>query len=161
LEQLWSPWRMEYILRAKKEGCPFCEELEKPDGPENLIIRRENHCFVIMNRYPYTSGHLMVVPYLHCSSLEGLNSEIRSEMMELSTQAVSVLQTVYQPQGFNLGVNLGEVAGAGVLDHIHIHIVPRWNGDSNFMSTIAQTRLLAELLETGYERLKKGWENIG
>jgi ATP adenylyltransferase len=151
---------MEYILSAKKAGCPFCEELEKPDGPINLIIHRAEYCFVILNRYPYTSGHLMVVPYVHCSTLEDLSVDIRAEMMELTTQATRVLKSVYLPQGFNLGINLGEVAGAGILDHVHIHIVPRWNGDTNFMTTIAKTRLIAELLEDGYCRIKEGWEKL-
>lgn len=152
---------MEYILSAKKIGCPFCEELEKPDGPGNLIIYRAEYSFVILNRYPYTSGHLMVVPYVHRSTLEELSTDIRAEMMELTTQATRVLKSVYLPQGFNLGINMGEVAGAGILDHVHIHIVPRWNGDTNFMTTVAQTRLIAELLEDGYHRIKQGWETFG
>ncbi len=160
MEHLWSPWRMEYILSEKKEGCPFCEELEKPDSPENLIVHRSKYCFVILNRYPYTNGHLMVIPYVHRATLEELTPEIRAEMMELTSRATAVLGAVYQPQGFNLGLNIGEAAGAGILDHIHIHIVPRWSGDTNFMSSVAQTRLLSELLEEGYSRIKAEWEKL-
>ncbi len=149
---------MEYILREKQDGCVFCEGLEKEDGVENLIISRAQFCFVILNRYPYTSGHLMVVPYLHKPNLEELNPEIRAELIELSTLAMKKLRQEYQPQGFNLGANIGDVAGAGILNHVHIHVVPRWNGDTNFMSAVSSTRVLPELLGDTYDRIREAWD---
>ena len=160
MEHLWSPWRMEYILREKKLGCVFCEGLEKSDGAGNLILYRAQFCYAILNRYPYTSGHLMIVPYVHKASLDELSPEIRAEMIELSVQAMRVLRAVYQPQGFNLGMNIGEVAGAGILDHVHLHVVPRWSGDTNFMSAIANARLLPELLEDSHQKVKEGWDSL-
>jgi len=159
LKRLWSPWRMEYIQSHKKHGCVFCDEAALQDGPENLIVHRSSRCFVILNRYPYISGHLMVAPFDHQSSIELLDAETRAEMMELSAIAIQVLRAVYNPQGFNLGVNIGEAAGAGVKDHVHLHVVPRWNGDTNFMSSLAGTRVLPETLEQTYERIKEGWES--
>ncbi|HEX7973480.1 MAG TPA: HIT domain-containing protein [Anaerolineales bacterium] len=148
---------MEYITSQKSGGCAFCIELARPDGPENLIVYRGGRGFVILNRYPYTSGHLMVVPYDHESALERLDPETRAEMMELTMKATQVLSAVYRPQGFNLGMNIGVVAGAGIAEHIHMHIVPRWGGDTNFMSSLADTRVLPETLEDSYRRLKAAW----
>ncbi len=160
MDYLWSPWRMEYILNPKsEEGCIFCSALKLSDGPENLIISRGSKAFVILNRYPYTSGHLMIVPYMHQPSLELLDSGSRAEIMELSARAIQVLQVVYTPQGFNLGMNIGHAAGAGVTEHVHLHIVPRWVGDTNFMSSVSQTRVLPELLEETYRRVKEAWES--
>ena len=113
---------------------------------------------MILNRFPYTSGHLMIVPYVHKASIEDLNGEILAEIMALSTRAMKALREEYHPQGFNLGMNIGEVAGAGVLDHVHLHIVPRWGGDTNFMSTLANTRVLPEILHDTYDRVIKAWE---
>lgn len=159
MHYLWSPWRMVYIQGNKtEEGCVFCVEPTRPDGPENLIIHRGRRAFVILNRYPYTSGHMMVVPYTHQSCLELLDAETRAEIMELASQAIAVLKSVYRPQGFNLGVNIGDAAGAGIAEHIHLHIVPRWVGDTNFMSSLAQTRVLPELLEDTYTRLTQAWK---
>jgi ATP adenylyltransferase len=149
---------MEYIQSDKnKDACIFCNEMSRPDGPENLIIFRGRRAFIILNRYPYTSGHLMVVPNDHLASLEQLDSETRSEIMELTAQAMVVLRGVYQPQGFNIGVNIGVAAGAGVLDHVHLHVVPRWGGDTNFMSALADTRVLPETLENTYTRIQNAW----
>jgi ATP adenylyltransferase len=152
---------MPYIESAKnEEGCVFCAVQTEPDKIENLVVFVGVQCFVILNRYPYTSGHLMVVPKVHVPSLEALVSETRGEVMELAAQAIQVLNAVYQPQGFNLGINMGEAAGAGITEHIHLHIVPRWVGDTNFMSTLGQTRVLPELLEDTYQRVKGGWSNM-
>lgn len=148
---------MEYITGGKKNHCIFCDELTRLDGPDNLIVYRGKLSFVILNRYPYTTGHLMIVPFEHQASLEDLGLEIRSEIMELCVYAVRVLREEYHPQGFNIGLNIGEVAGAGILDHIHLHIVPRWSGDTNFMSTLSDTRVLPELLADSYWRIKKAW----
>jgi ATP adenylyltransferase len=149
---------MEYIQSDKnKDICIFCNEMSRPDGIENLIIHRGHRAFIILNRYPYTSGHLMVVPNDHLASLELLDTETRSEIMELTAQSMVVLREVYQPQGFNIGVNIGVAAGAGVLDHVHLHVVPRWGGDTNFMSALSDTRVLPETLESTFERLQNAW----
>jgi ATP adenylyltransferase len=134
--------------------------MERSDGPENLIVHRGKYNFVILNRFPYNSGHLMIVPFEHCADLEALNAEARAEMMELAAQAVRVLQSVYRPHGFNLGINIGESAGAGIVDHVHMHVLPRWSGDTNFMSTLGNTRVLPEALEVTYRRIKEGWEAL-
>jgi ATP adenylyltransferase len=149
---------MTYIQSNRLEGCVFCTEPARMDGPENLIIQRGQRAFVICNRYPYTSGHLMIVPYDHQPSLELLDPETRAEMMELTAQAIGVLRQVYLPQGFNIGVNIGEPAGAGIAEHVHLHIVPRWTGDTNFMSALGQTRVLPELLEDTYIRVRSAWK---
>jgi ATP adenylyltransferase len=150
---------MEYIQsNHKEEGCVFCNALAKNDGAENLIAYRGKLAFVILNRFPYTSGHLMVIPFEHKPNLEGLNPDIRAEMMELTSRCTTVLDTIYKAQGFNVGVNIGEAAGAGVLGHVHIHIVPRWKGDTNFMSAVGATRVLPEALEDTYARVKKEFD---
>jgi len=152
---------MEYIQNHNKEEvCAFCQALSQQDGPRNLVVYRGANVFLILNRYPYTSGHMMVVPFKHISSLGDLEVETRAEMIEVSNQAVQVLQQVYQPQGFNLGMNIGEAAGAGITEHIHLHIVPRWRGDTNFMSTLGDTRILPETLEETYRRVKEAWDSI-
>jgi ATP adenylyltransferase len=156
MNQLWSPWRMEYIENNnKEEGCVFCNAQAVEDSAENLIAYRGERAYVILNRYPYTSGHLMVIPFTHVPSLEELDPETRAEMMELTSRCTTVLKSIYRPQGFNVGVNIGEAAGAGVLGHVHIHIVPRWKGDTNFMSAVGQTRVLPEALEDTYLRVQK------
>ncbi len=149
---------MTYIENhLREEGCIFCKALSKEDGPDNLIVFRGKRAFVILNRYPYTSGHLMVVPFAHEETLETLDPETRAEMMELTTQCMSVLRGIYHPHAFNIGANIGEAAGAGVKEHVHIHIVPRWSGDTNFMSTLAETRVLPEALDKTYRRVKEAW----
>ena len=159
METLWSPWRMKYITDYDNPGkCVFCTAPAQPDGPENLIIHRGQLAYVILNLFPYTSGHLMIVPFDHQPSIEDLTVETRTEMMELVNQAIKVMRKVYKPQGFNVGINLGTAAGAGIAEHVHMHLVPRWNGDTNFMSTIGETRVLPEELETTYQRLSQTWK---
>ena len=159
MEYLWSPWRMEYIENGPQEdGCVFCKMQSMQDGTENLIAYRGTLAYVILNRYPYTSGHLMVNPFVHKSTLEELDPPTRAEMMELASRCTTVLANIYTPQGFNIGVNIGKAAGAGVLGHVHIHIVPRWNGDTNFMSAVGQTRVLPEALEVTFERIKNEFQ---
>ena len=149
---------MEYIQSNKTEdGCVFCNAVAQKDGPENLIVFRDQNAFVILNRYPYTSGHLMVVPYAHRSTIEDLDADTRAEMMNLCAEAIGVLRKVYQPQGFNVGINIGGAGGAGILDHVHLHIVPRWTGDTNFMSSLAGTRVLPETLEETFNKICRGW----
>src|SRR5574340_947181 len=145
MNYLWSPWRMEYIEQhGKEEGCVFCNAQAQPDGPANLVAFRGRHAYVILNRYPYTSGHLMVAPFDHKATLEELDSGTRAEMIELSTRCMAVLRELYKPEAFNLGANIGKAAGAGVVGHVHMHIVPRWACDTNFMSPRAGTRVLPE-----------------
>jgi ATP adenylyltransferase len=147
---------MKYIENhEKEEGCVFCNALAKNDGAENLIAYRGKLSFVILNRFPYTSGHLMVIPFEHKPNLEELDVETRAEMMELTSRCTTVLKSIYKPQGFNVGINMGEAAGAGVAGHVHIHIVPRWKGDTNFMSSVGGTRVLPEALEDTYKRVKE------
>jgi ATP adenylyltransferase len=158
MKYIWSPWRMTYIQKHKEvEGCVFCKAQEQPDGSDNLILHRGKRSFVILNRYPYTSGHLMVVPYVHVSTLTELDSETRAEMMELTNRVMSLLSQEYSAEGFNIGINIGEAAGAGITEHVHQHIVPRWTGDTNFMSALGETRVLPERLEDTYQRLKTAW----
>ena len=158
MKHIWSPWRMTYIENhGKEDGCVFCKAAAREDNADNLIIQRGGLAFVILNRYPYTSGHLMVVPFKHKPNLEELDPATRAEMMEWTSRATTVLRTIYNTTAFNVGVNIGEAAGAGVKEHVHLHIVPRWNGDTNFMSTLAETRVLPEALEDTWRRIKKGF----
>ena len=159
MKYLWSPWRMKYIQKQiKVDGCVFCNVQDMPDNEENLIVYRGALAYVIMNRFPYTSGHVLVIPYMHEGNLEVLDEATRAEMMELATKTMSVLRGIYNPQGFNFGANIGEAAGAGIAPHVHLHIVPRWNGDTNFMSSLGETRVLPEALEETYRRVRAGWE---
>ncbi len=159
MKHIWAPWRMAYIEGEHEDtGCIFCERLAQKDGPENLILHRGDWAFVILNRYPYTNGHLMVVPYDHRPSIEDLAETTLAEMMSLTTDALRVLREAYGASSFNLGINIGEAAGAGVADHIHIHVLPRWNGDTNFMTTTDETRVVPEALEESYRRLQPLWD---
>ncbi len=156
MKRLWAAWRMKYITNADNEtGCVFCNALAKPDDGQNLVVRRAERAFIILNKYPYTSGHLMVAPLAHQASLELLEPAERAEMMELVSQCIVALRKIYNPHGFNVGVNIGAAAGAGVPGHVHIHIVPRWNGDTNFMSTVGEVRVLPESLEETYRRVRE------
>jgi ATP adenylyltransferase len=160
MNHLWSPWRMTYIENHTKEvGCVFCNAQSKEDSAENLIVFRGEHAFVILNLYPYTSGHLMVVSYEHKPNLEELDVETRTEMMELTSRSTMILRKLYKTESFNVGINIGEAAGAGVVGHVHIHVVPRWTGDTNFMSTLGATRVLPEALEDTYKRVREAFIN--
>jgi ATP adenylyltransferase len=159
VETLWSPWRREYIKSSASEkpspGCIFCIANHDPSEDESrLVVYRGDENFVMLNRYPYTSGHLMIAPYVHIGRLTEASKAATDEMMDLAKRCERALREVYQPEGFNLGMNLGQVAGAGVADHIHLHILPRWGGDTNFMSTVADTRVLPEDLAMTYENLR-------
>jgi ATP adenylyltransferase len=160
MKHIWSPWRMTYIENhGKEDGCVFCKAVVREDNADNLIIKRGDLAFVILNRYPYTSGHVMVVPFKHKPNLEELDAPTRAEMIEWTSRATTVLRNIYNTTAFNIGVNIGEAAGAGVKEHVHLHIVPRWNGDTNFMSTLAETRVLPEALEDTWVRIKKGFDH--
>jgi ATP adenylyltransferase len=155
---LWAPWRIDFIRSEKDGRCFLC--LEKPDDKKDndaLIIHRGKLCFVIMNRYPYNSGHLMVAPYRHTGDISELNPEERAEIMDLTVKSKEVLEKSIHPDGFNVGFNLGTAAGAGVKDHIHMHIVPRWNGDTNFMPVLAGIHVVPESLNDTMLLLKNAW----
>jgi ATP adenylyltransferase len=155
---------MPYIGRdkaaEKAKGCVFCLAISQADSPENLIVHRGKLAFVIVNRFPYTSGHLMVLPFQHAAKLDEIDAVTRAEMMELMSDAVKVLTRVYKPGGFNLGANLGEAAGAGIEEHLHLHVMPRWIGDTNFASTVGETRVLPETLEETWRRVHSAWDGI-
>jgi ATP adenylyltransferase len=156
MKRIWASWRMKYISKANTEtGCVFCIALAKKDDSHNLIVMRGERAFIILNKYPYTSGHVMVAPLAHKATIEDLDPDTRAEMMELASLCMTNLRKIYNPQAFNLGANIGEAAGAGVPGHVHLHIVPRWNGDTNFMSTVGEVRVLPEDIEDTYQRLRE------
>jgi ATP adenylyltransferase len=157
MEHIFSPWRYKYIASADKEtGCVFCRARGGNDR-DFLIVHRGDLNFIILNLYPYTSGHLMIVPYEHTDSLAAVDDRTTAEMMEMAKRAQTALEAEYHPDGFNIGMNLGRSAGAGVADHIHLHVVPRWTGDANFVSIVGETRVLPEDLVTTYEKLKRNF----
>lgn len=156
MDHLWSPWRYRYIASTDRgEGCVFCSIDQEHNDGANYVVYRAQLNFILLNLFPYTSGHLMIVPYEHQSSLAEVGEATTTEMIELAKRAQTALQTEYRPDGFNIGMNLGSSAGAGVADHLHLHVVPRWAGDANFVSIIGETRVLPEDLETTCTRLKK------
>lgn len=155
MDHLFTPWRYAYISTAEKsEGCVFCHALKQNDDLTTRIVHRGRLCFIILNTFPYTSGHVMVVPYEHTDELRKLPPDAAQEMMELTQRLEGVLREVYHPDGINLGMNIGKAAGAGVAGHIHMHVLPRWVADANFMSVIGETRVVPEALEDTYKRLK-------
>jgi ATP adenylyltransferase len=160
LDRLWSPWRYEYIAsgntpHSASNVCIFCSLRDDPAHDEgNFVVHRANHNFVVLNIYPYISGHLLIVPNEHVGELDAAAKETTDELMDLTKRCQTALREAYQPNGFNIGMNLGKSAGAGVVDHIHIHILPRWTGDTNFMSTVANTRVIPEDLATTYQKLR-------
>lgn len=155
MKHLWTPWRRQYITGAKPEGCLFCTKKdEHPEKDrENHILYRSANCLIMLNLFPYTNGHLMIAPCQHVGSVEQLDDACFQELGRLTQASVAALKKVFSPQGFNIGMNLGRVAGAGIPDHAHIHVVPRWEGDANFMSVLADTRLMPESLDQSYDRL--------
>lgn len=161
MDHIWTPWRMKYIQENQPDNaCIFCLAAESHEDEQNLVFYRGAHVYMILNRYPYTSGHVMAVPYVHQARLQDLTQATRAEMMELVNWAVQVLKIVYDPDGFNVGLNLGEMAGAGVADHLHMHVVPRWAGDTNFMSSVGETRVLPEALDETFRRVKAVWDRF-
>ena len=152
-KSIWAPWRIEYILSDKEAGCFLCKMFEEANDRDNLLLKRGETCAVVMNRYPYTGGHLMVTPYRHLKNLEDLNGDEKAELMELTIEAVEILKSELKPDGLNLGFNLGEAAGAGLKDHLHQHIVPRWTGDTNFMPVMSDTRVMPQALTEQYDAL--------
>ena len=161
LERIWAGWRAAYIEGvatepADVEGCLFCD-LRDEDEEECLVLARDDHVFAVMNAYPYVSGHLMVAPLRHEGELDGLTSEEASALMRMAQQASTALKAAYRPHGLNVGINVGRAAGAGVPGHVHMHALPRWGGDTNFMTTVAEARVLPEDLHTSWEKLRKAW----
>lgn len=161
MEKLWAPWRMAYIEVPKVEGCVFCQKPREEDEREQLVLLKGEHCFVIMNLFPYNNGHLMVAPYRHTADLVGLSAEEQAEMMRLTRYCVRALTEAFKPEAFNIGMNLGRTAGAGIADHLHMHIVPRWNGDTNFMPVLAETKVLPDALYGTYDKVAAAMEKIG
>jgi len=155
MDHLWSPWRFQYVSNADKPaGCIFCQKPLANSDEEHLIFYRGNHNFGILNLYPYTNGHLMIVPYQHAAALNEVEPHVLTEMIELARRAERALTEVYRPKGINIGMNLGECAGAGIAGHIHMHVLPRWPGDVNFMTAIGETRVLVEDIHTTYKKLR-------
>jgi ATP adenylyltransferase len=163
MDFLFTPWRYAYVTTADQSlGCLFCRVLQPPEGQsqaesdaKNMIVHRGRHCFVILNTFPYTSGHVMVVPYQHVDQLLKLPAPAAQEMMELTQKMEGILRELYRPDGLNLGMNLGKAAGAGVAGHIHMHVLPRWIADASFMSVVGETRILPEDLATTYRRIRE------
>jgi ATP adenylyltransferase len=163
MDFLWTPWRYQYIAEAhagKQPECIFCDAAARTDDDVTLIVHRGVYCFVILNLYPYTSGHVMIVPYAHVAELSLCDASTLSEMMQLSQQIESILHNLYKPDGMNFGMNLGRAAGAGVTGHLHLHALPRWVGDANFMTVTAETRVHPETLATTYRRFKEAFPEM-
>ena len=157
MDHLWTPWRYAYVTGAtQKPGCIFCDAPKETDR-QALIVHRAEHCYIILNAYPYTNGHVMVVPYTHLGELQKLPPAAATEMMALTQKLETVLRQLYVPDGINLGMNIGKAAGAGVAGHIHMHILPRWVADANFVSVIGETRVLPESLDLTWERIRKAF----
>jgi ATP adenylyltransferase len=160
VETLWSPWRSEYIASGASEdtqssSCVFCEIQQSPERDEtNFVLHRASRNFIVLNIYPYISGHLLIVPFEHVAELDAAAKATTDELMDLTKRCQTALREVYQPRGFNIGMNLGRAAGAGIVGHIHVHIMPRWMGDTNFISTVSNTRVIPEALATTYSKLR-------
>ena len=159
MRNLYAPWRMEYIGGPEEAGCLFCRVWESPpeEDRRNLVLHRSSNALVMMNKFPYNSGHLMVAPSVHVGSLTDLDDKQTSGVMRLVRQSLRVLDSVLHPEGFNVGVNLGRVAGAGFPDHVHVHIVPRWNGDTNFLPVLSEVKVVNEHLDRTWEKLSEGF----
>lgn len=156
MDHLWSPWRYKYIASADKtDECVFCRINREQKDAENFVVHRARLNFIVLNLFPYTSGHLMIVPYEHKASLVDFDTETTTEMLELAKRSQLALEAEFHPDGFNIGMNLGRSAGAGVADHLHLHVVPRWSGDANFVSIVGETRVLPEELATTLARVSK------
>jgi ATP adenylyltransferase len=159
---IWAPWRMEFIENPKQEGCVFCNAIKTPpsDWKSLNILDLNENVLVIMNKYPYVNGHLLIIPTAHVSSLNDLSMEQFNNLNQVLRNSIQAISTAMGPQGFNVGMNLGQVAGAGIADHLHYHIVPRWNGDNNFMPVIGNTRVMPQHIDETYERLLPHFKNI-
>ena len=162
MRHLWTPWRSKYISDEHRvqRPCIFCEAAQSSDDARSLVVFRAEHAFVLLNRYPYTSGHVMVAPYQHVSRLGQTSEVVTDEMMRLARRIEALLESIYRPSGMNLGMNLGEAAGAGIEQHIHLHVLPRWFGDANFMTAVGETRVIPELLDDTYEKIRAAFTRV-
>ncbi len=158
MEKLWAPWRMQLIESEKPSGCIFCKFFEEEDEHANLVLGKTASSYVVLNKYPYNNGHLMVIPSAHVASLEELSEEAYAELQRLLRTSIQVVKEVYGPDALNVGMNLGRAAGAGIAEHLHWHIVPRWTGDVNFMPVLAETRVIPEHLEASWQKLRPAFE---
>lgn len=162
MKNLWAPWRREYVKNVDKvKGCFLCNCLKIKNESQDLILYKGENSFIILNRYPYNNGHLMIVPFKHTGNIEDLGEEETKEIFLLAKKIIPILKEVYNAQGFNVGLNLGRCAGAGVIDHLHLHIVPRWEGDTNYMAVTSKTKVIPESIEESYRKIKsaiqKNW----
>lgn len=160
MKRLFCPWRIKYITSEKEKECIFCKKPSENRDEENLILLRGKFNFIILNLYPYNNGHLMIVPYEHTNDITKLSVEVLTEMMELLQMSVDALKETMKPHGFNIGFNIGEVAGAGIAEHLHMHVVPRWNGDTNFMFVLGETKVIPEDLQSTYRKLRPVLEKL-
>lgn len=161
MDELWAPWRMRYILNAeKKKGCFLCSEIKEDNDRKNHILFRGKHSYVIMNIYPYNNGHLLVVPYGHVPDTDGLKPEELTDLMKTTQASVNILKRAMNPEGMNVGINFGKAAGAGLPEHMHVQIVPRWNGDTSYITVFDNTRVIPESLDDTYEKLKPYFEKL-
>lgn len=162
MERLWAPWRLEYIKSTQddEEECIFCQKPKETDDKKNLIVYRSNLSFVIMNKFPYNNGHLMVVPYIHEADLTKFTDDVLLDMQHLLQLSLKALNDTMNPHGINIGVNLGRSAGAGIVDHLHYHIVPRWDGDTNYMPVLAGTKVISEALEDSWQKLHISFKEL-
>ncbi len=154
MEKLWAPWRMQYIGALPEGECIFCDKPKQDKDEENLVLHRSERAFIMMNAFPYNNGHLLVAPYKHVPDINGLDDEDLLDLMKLTQMCTKVLELTSCPHGFNIGINMGQVAGAGIAEHIHLHVVPRWSGDTNFMPVVGETKVLPEALADTYAKLK-------
>jgi ATP adenylyltransferase len=160
-QRIWAPWRLTYVKDASKDNegeCIFCAALEAGDDEASLIVHRGERCFVILNKFPYTNGHLMVAPYEHLATLQELDADTVAELMSLAQRGITALEASYAPHGYNVGFNQGRVAGAGVEHHIHMHVVPRWGGDTNFMPVLGDTRVMNQTLADSFETVRRAFD---
>ncbi len=158
MERLWAPWRLEYIVEEKGSGCVFCTAASTQDDAKSLILHRGETCFVILNRYPYSNGHLMVVPFAHVAVMDDLREAELLELMVMTRRATQIVGRLMQAEGFNIGLNVGRVAGAGIEEHLHIHVVPRWSGDTNFMPVLGDTKVIPQSLQACYDLLAPAFQ---
>lgn len=161
MDVLWAPWRLDYILGPKPDECVFCLPAHRGEDEDRLVLYRGRHNFVIMNKYPYNNGHLMVTPYRHVMNLTDLSPDETHEMMDLAQATVRIYQAYFRPQGVNAGLNIGEAAGAGIKEHLHLHLVPRWVGDASFMAVACDTRVVPQALSSTYANLKPYFDRLG
>lgn len=160
MDNLWAPWRLKYIAGERPDACVFCAFPAQKDDHKSRILVRGKFNFVIMNAFPYSNGHLLIVPYRHTSSFVSLSDDEALDMMQLTQDCCRALDKVSSPEGFNVGLNLGCAAGAGIADHLHMHIVPRWTGDTNFMPVLGEVKVIPEDIETTYQKLKDAFESL-